>query len=149
MAAAVFLLLLVGCAPTLNQVRPARLDHGDFLGTLAREERRHAIFLGRQGVTILEAERFAQKAETAIAGRIPEPEPAADPAMAAVRARLLALLKTPAKERCPVFAALALARYDAWAERQRAWPGSEETRRYQRDAEENLAALGGPCSQAG
>lgn len=140
------LIFLAGCAPSLNAIRPLRLDQPDFFGTLAREERRHALFLGRQGVTILEAGRFANKAEAAIAGRMPEPEPAAGPAMAAARARLIRLLETPARERCPVFAALALARYDAWAERERAWPGSEETGRYRREFEENLAALEGPCA---
>lgn len=147
-AALTLLLLLGGCAPTLAVVRPATLDQPDFLGTLAREERRHAIFLGRQGVTILEAERFAKKAELAAAGRLPEPEPAADPAMAAARQRLLALIDTPARDRCPVFAAVAYARYDAWAERERAWPGGEESRRFQADTEENLSALGTLCTQA-
>jgi hypothetical protein len=145
----ILLLTLSACAPTLTAVRPAKLDQGDFFGTLAREQRRHAIFLGRQGVTIVEAERFARKAEAARAGQPLEPEPAKGPAMAAMRTRLLSLLATPAKERCPVFAALAFARYDAWAERQRAWPGSEETARYGRDTEENLAALAGPCSRTG
>ncbi len=139
-------LLLASCAPTLATVRPARLDQPDFLGTVAREERRHAIFLGRQGVTILEAERFAKKAELAAAGRLPEPEPAASLAMAAVRRRLLALLDTPAKDRCPVFAGVAFARYDAWAEREQAWPGGEEAERFRKDTEANLAALEGPCA---
>lgn len=144
-ASGLFLLLLAACAPTLTEIRPARLDQGDFLGTLAREQRRHAIFLGRQGVTLPEAERFARKADAARDGAPLEPEAADGPAMAAMRARLLGLLATPARDRCPVFAALALARYDAWAERNRAWPGSEEAERYRRDAEENLAALSGPC----
>ena len=148
-AAALILLLLLGaCAPTLATIRPARLDQPDFLGALAREQRRHAIFLGRQGVTILEAERFARKAETARSGQLPEPEPAADPAMAAARSRLLALLDTPAKDRCPVFAAVAVARYDAWAERERAWPGGEESNRFRQETEENLAALAGLCAGA-
>ncbi len=140
------LLLLAGCAPTLATVRPAKLDQPDFLGTLAREERRHAIFLGRQGVTILEAERFARKAEAAKSGHLPEPEPAAGPTMAAARQRLLAAIGTSARDRCPVFAALAFARYDAWAERERAWPAGEESQRFSKDTEENLAALEGPCA---
>jgi len=147
--ALLFLLALSACAPTLAEIRPARLDQGDFLGTLAREQRRHAIFLGRQGVTILESERFAKKADAARDGMATEPEPAGNPAMAATRTRLLGLLESPAKERCPVFAALALSRYDAWAERERAWPGSDESGRYRRDAEENLAALEGPCRHTG
>ncbi len=139
-----------GCAaPTLTALRPATLDKGDFLGTVAREERRHAIFLARHGVTIAEAERFARKADAARAGLLPEPEPANGPAMAAVRSRVLAALETPAKERCPVFAALAFARYDAWAERERAWPNREEALGFRRDVEENLAALEGPCRAAG
>lgn len=142
----VFLLFVSGCtAPTLTQLRPALLDQDDFLGTLAREERRHAIFLGRHGAAIREAERFAQKAEAARTGRLPDPEPAADAAMAATRNRLVTALATPAKEKCPVFAALAFARYDAWAERQRAWPNGEEAQGFRRDTEENLAALEGPC----
>lgn len=145
-AALLLTLLAAGCAaPTLTQLRPALLDQGDFLGTIAREERRHAIFLGRHGAAIAEAERFAQKAEMARTGRLPEPEPAEGAAMAAMRARLLAALETPAKEKCPVFAALAFARYDAWAERQRAWPNGEEAQGFLRDVEENLAALEGPC----
>lgn len=146
-AVALALLILLGaCAPTLTALRPARLDQPDFLGTVAREERRHAIFLGRQGVTILEAERFARKAEAAKSGHLPEPEPAAGPAMAAARERLLRLIETPARDRCPVFAGVAFGRYDAWAERQRAWPDSEETQRYRKDMDENLAALEGPCA---
>ncbi len=147
MRAALLLTLLVsGCAaPTLTALRPALLDQGDFLGTLAREERRHAIFLGRHGAAIREAERFAQKAEMARTGRLPDPEPAEDAAMAATRVRLMAALATPAKDKCPVFAALAVARYDAWAERQRAWPNGEEAQGFRRDTEENLAALEGPC----
>ncbi len=148
--ALLFALLISGCtAPTLTQLRPALLDQGDFLGTLAREERRHAIFLGRHGAAIAEAERFAQKAEMARTGRLPEPEPAEGPAMAETRARLLALLATPVKEKCPVFAALAFARYDAWAERQRTWPNGEEAEGFRRDVEENLASLQGPCSRSG
>jgi len=144
------LLLAAGCAaPTLTQLRPALLDQDDFLGTLAREERRHAIFLGRHGAAIAEAERFARKAEMARTGRLPDPEPAEGAAMEATRARLLAALATPSKDRCPVFAALAFARYDAWAERQRAWPNGEEAQGFRRDVEENLAALEGPCSRAG
>ena len=145
-AALLLTLLIAGCtAPTLTQLRPALLDQGDFFGTLAREERRHAIFLGRHGAAIREAERFAQKAEAARTGRLPDPEPAEDAAMAATRVRLMAALATPAKDKCPVFAALAVARYDAWAERQRAWPNGEEARGFRRDTEENLAALEGPC----
>ena len=149
-AALLLTLLAAGCAaPTLTQLRPALLDQGDFLGTLAREERRHAIFLGRHGAAIAEAERFAQKAETARSGRLPELEPAEGAAMEATRARLLAALAAPAKEKCPVFAALAFSRYDAWAERQRAWPNGEEAEGFRRDVEENLAALEGPCTRAG
>lgn len=144
------LLLVSGCAaPTLTQLRPALLDQGDFLGTLAREERRHAIFLGRHGAAIPEAERFARKAEMARTGRLPDLEPAEGAAMEATRARLVAALASPAKEKCPVFAALAFARYDAWAERQRAWPNGEEAQGFRRDVEENLAALEGPCRHAG
>lgn len=139
-------LLLAACAPTLATVRPAKLDQPDFLGTVAREERRHAIFLGRQGVTIREAERFARKAEAARSGRLPDPEPASGPAMAAARERLVRLIETTAKDRCPVFAGVAFARYDAWAERERAWPGGEDSRRHRKDMEENLAALEGPCA---
>ena len=147
-AQALTLLLLLGaCAPTLATIRPAKLDQPDFLGTVAREERRHAIFLGRQGVTILEAERFAQKADAAKNGRLPELEPPAGPAMAAARARHLRLIETPARDRCPVFAGVAFARYDAWAERERAWPGGEESQRYRKETEENLAALGGFCAE--
>lgn len=145
-AALLLLLLIGGCAPTLAAIRPARLDQPDFLGTVAREERRHAIFLGRQGVTILEAERFAKKADLAAAGRLPEPEPAATAAMAAARQTLLRLIETPARDRCPVFAGVAFARYDAWAERERAWPGGEDAERLRKDTEVNLAALGGPCA---
>lgn len=142
------LLLIGGCAaPTLTALRPATLDKGDFLGTVAREERRHSIFLARHGVTIREAERFARKAEDARAGKLPDAEPPGDAAMAAVRTRMLAALDTPAKDRCPVFAALAFSRYDAWAERERAWPDSEESRGYRKDVEENLAALEGPCAR--
>lgn len=143
------LFLLPACAPTLAEIRNQPLDRADFPGTLAREQRRHAIFLGRQGVTILEAERFAKKAEAARDGRPLEPEAAAGPEMAAMRRRLLDLLATPAREHCPVFAAVAFSRYDAWAERERAWPGSEESDRYRREAEENLQALGGPCRRDG
>lgn len=149
MRGVVLLLLLAGCAPTLNAVRPARLDRADFFGTLAREERRHALFLGRQGATILEAERFARKAEAALTETLPEPEPAGDPAQAAARDRLLGLVDSPAWRRCPVFAALAFARYDAWAERSRAWPDSREAAEFRRDFEENLAALTGPCAFSG
>lgn len=151
MRAALLLALIVsGCAaPTLTALRPALLDQGDFLGTLAREERRHAIFLGRHGAAIPEAERFARKAELARTGHLPEPEPAGTEAMAATRARLLAALASPAKDRCPVFAALAFARFDAWAERQRAWPNGEEAQGFRRDTEENLLALEGPCTRAG
>ena len=141
----VLALLLGGCAPTLATVRPAKLDQPDFLGTVAREERRHAIFLGRQGVTIREAERFAWKAEAARSGRLPELEPASGPAMSAARERLVRLIETPARDRCPVFAGVAFARYDAWAERERAWPGGEDALRYRKETEENLAALGGFC----
>lgn len=146
-ARALTLLLLLGaCAPTLATVRPAKLDQPDFLGTVAREERRHAVFLGRQGVTIREAERFAQKADAARSGRLPDLEPASGPAMAAARERLVRVIETPARDRCPVFAGVAYARYDAWAERQRAWPETEESQRHRKEMEENLAALEGPCA---
>lgn len=148
-AALLLTLLSAGCAaPTLTQLRPVLLDQGDFLGTLAREERRHAIFLGRHGATIPAAERFVQKAEMARTGRLPDPEPAEGAAMKAARARLLAALATSAKEKCPVFAAIAFARYDAWAERQRAWPNGEEAEGFRRDVEENLSALEGLCRRA-
>jgi hypothetical protein len=98
-------------------------------------------------VTIIQAERFAKKADAARDGTATQPEPAGTPAMAAGRARLLTLLGSPARERCPVFAALALARYDAWAERQRAWPNGEEAERFQKDFEENASALAGPCTR--
>ena len=146
-ARALTLLLLLGaCAPTLATVRPAKLDQPDFLGTVAREERRHAVFLGRQGGTIREAERFAQKADAARSGRLPDLEPASGPAMAAARERLVRVIETPARDRCPVFAGVAYARYDAWAERQRAWPETEESQRHRKEMEENLAALEGPCA---
>ena len=143
---AALLLLLAGCAPTLEAIRPTVPAGTDFFATLAREQRRHAVALGRHGATVPEAERFARKAVDAGSGRISEPEPATTPALAGFRNRLLPLLSSPARERCPVFAALALARYDAWAERERAWPASEEAGRYRLEAEENLAALEGPCA---
>jgi hypothetical protein len=116
---------------------------------MAREERRHAIFPGRRGATIAEAERFAREAEMARTGRLPEPKPADGSAMTKTRARLLSALASPAKERSPVFASLAFARYDAWDERQRAWPNGEEAQGFRRDVEETLTVLEGLCAQGG
>jgi hypothetical protein len=148
--AATLLLLLVvsGCAPTLETVRAAPLDRDDFFGTLAREQRRHALRLGRDGATLPEAERFARKAAAAIAGEIAPPEPAGSPAMTAARDRLTRLTRPELRDRCPVFAALALARYDAWSERERAWPGGEEAERLRREFEANAAALETGCALA-
>jgi hypothetical protein len=139
-------LLLAGCAPTLDAIRPAVPAGTDFFATLSREQRRHAVALARFGATVPAAERFARKAVEAASGHIPEPEPAATPELEDFRSRLLAMLDTPARQRCPVFAALALARYDAWAERDAAWPGAEESTRYRNEAAENLATASALCT---
>jgi len=140
-------LLLAACAPTLTQIRGAKLDGDGFFETLAREQRRTAAALGRQGASLPAAERFARKAVEARAGRIADPEPAPDAETSAARAEILALLDTPARARCPVFAALALARYDAWADRASIWPTAEDTSRLRGDALMNLKVLKKSCAE--
>lgn len=140
------LLTLAACAPTLTQIRGLPLAGESFFETLAREQRRTAVNLGRQGASLPAAERFAARAAEARAGRISDLEPATDPDTAAARAEILALLDTPARQRCPVFAALALARYDAWADRAAVWPTSEETLRLRSDTLKNRDVLKGACA---
>lgn len=149
-ASALLLLALVaGCAPTLEAIRPAAPAGTDFFSTLAREQRRHALALAQHGASLPAAERFARKADAALRGQMSEPEPATTPDLAAFLDRLGPLLDSAARERCPVFAALALARYDAWAEREAAWPGAGEAMRFRHEARENLSALAGPCAFSG
>lgn len=140
------LLTLAACAPTLTEIRGLSLPGETFFETLAREQRRTAVTLGRQGASLPAAERFAQRAAEARAGRISAPETAPDAEAAAARAEILALLDGRARARCPVFAALALARYDAWADRAAVWPAAEETARLRADTLKNLEILKGPCA---
>ena len=142
-------LTLAACAGTgdLAQLRRQQPTGSGFSETLAREYRSFALQRSANG-SWPAAEHFAGKGLAALAGAAPEPEPV-DPGLPDVlratleqsRARLVQDLAEGAAERYPAFTAVALARFDCWAERAQAWPEGGEAQRCRREFEENLLTL--------
>lgn len=142
------MLALAACAgEDLAALRGVQPRGSSYAETLAREYRAFALQRSANG-SWRTAEHFAAKGRAALAGRLPQPDPV-DPSLPAAEAvalrgareRLLLALSRSAAERFPPFAAVALARFDCWAERSRAWVDSSEAVRCRREFEENMLTL--------
>jgi hypothetical protein len=139
---------LAGCAGAedLARLRRMPLAGGDFAHTLAREYRTFAVQRSNNGGWTT-AGHFAEKALTALAGDIPEPEPVdptLEPALKGELERARARLErslVPGAARLPAFAAVALARFDCWAERAPKLPDGTDAARCRREYEENQITL--------
>ncbi len=119
-------LILGGCSSNLDAVRRLDPAGASFTAALAREYRDFALFEADEMYDWPDAFHFAAKALAAGRGVMTAPErpldwslaqPFRGPALAA-HARLIRVLDGGGRERRPVVAARAQARYDCWLEQQ-------------------------------
>ena len=121
-------LILAGCGATFDYDALRRQESaGDtFTQALSREYKAFALYEADRMYDWPDAAHFGDKALLGARGVVPMPErlanwrlPAAEAgAMAAARARLMAVLDGGARHRSPATAARAQARFDCWVEQQ-------------------------------
>ena len=147
---------LAGCAgiDDVARLRQAQPRGSNFSETLAREYRAYALRRSGAGNWPV-AGHFATKGLAALAGQMPEPEPVDPDLPEAVqgelthgRVRLLDAMRRRAAERYPAFAAVALARFDCWADRERAWIRCGEAQRCRQEFDENVTTIEEALSRA-
>ncbi len=121
-------LILAGCGATFDYEALRRQESaGDnFTQALSREYKAFALYEADRMYDWPDAAHFGAKAMLSARGAVPIPErladwrlPAAETgALAAARARLMAVLDGGARHRSPATAARAQARFDCWVEQQ-------------------------------
>ena len=152
-------LILAGCGVTFDYeaLRQQESAGDNFTQILSREYKAFALYEADSMYDWPDAAHFGDKALLSVRGVVPMPERLADwrlpasetGAIAAARARLVAVLDGGARHRSPATAARAQARFDCWVEQQEENWQIDHIARCRDDFHAALADLEGPGTANG